>query len=179
MSIVSAKQIRRKAKGDGFIQDYIKDILIVWQDDVERASDQRKQCAITKLQTDFDIPTMEPYDAQRAVYYYLCKKIEDKGFIPSLIFQGHRVEHQKVFLETRWKTVDDEKAQKYMDDYLKSRTRYMDTPGEEQIVTHRRRRRRKKKNAAPRKERRPHFRDARVESEIDDEDDELSVVIFN
>jgi hypothetical protein len=176
-NLISAKQIRRKAKGDGFIKDYIKDILLAWQDDVERASDHKKQVAITQLPTDFDIPTMEPYDAQRAVYYYLCKKIEDKGFIPSLIFQGHRVEDQKVWLETRWKTVDDEKAQKYMDDYLKSRTRYMETPGEEQIVTHRRRRRRKKKNAGPRPERKPHFRDDNIESEL--EDDELSVVIFN
>lgn len=178
MSIISAKKIRRKAKGDGFIQDYIKDILLSWQDDVERASDQRQTRSVTKLPTDFDIPTMEPYDAQRAVYYYLCKKIEDKGFIPSLIFQGHRVETQKVFLETRWKTVDDEKAQKYMDDYLKSRTRYMDMPGEEQVVTHRRRRRRRKPAPEKANRGRPSYRDPGVESELED-DDELSVVIFN
>ncbi len=177
MSIISAKQVRRKAKGDGFIQDYIKDILLTWQEDVERASDQRRQNAMTKLPTDFDIPTMEPYDAQRAVYYYLCKKIEDKGFIPSLIFQGHRVENQQVFLETRWKTVDDEKAQKYMDDYLKSRTRYIDSPGEEQIVSHRRRRRRREINKGQKEKTKPSFRDDNVEDEI--EDDELSVVIFN
>jgi hypothetical protein len=176
--IISAKQVRRKAKGDGFIQDYIKDILLAWQDDVTNTSDQRLSCARTKLPTDFDIPTMEPYDAQRAVYYYLCKKIEDKGFIPSLVFQGHRVEEQQVWLETRWKTIDDEKAQKHMDDYLKSRTRYMDMPGEEQVVTHRRRRRRRNKSAKPPRERgRPSYRDDNVESEI--EDDELSVVIFN
>ena len=65
-----------------------------------------------------------------------------------------------------------------MDDYLKSRTRYMEMPGEERIVSHRRRRRRKKKNAGQRVERRPHFRDEGIESELD-EDDELSVVIFN
>ena len=177
MSIISAKQVRRKAKGDGFIQDYIKDILLTWQEDVERASDQRHQQAITKLPTDFDIPTMEPYDAQRAVYYYLCKKIEDKGFIPNLIFQGHRVENQQVFLETRWKTVDDEKAQKYMDDYLKSRTRYIDMPGEEQIVSHRRRRRRREINKGAKEKTKPAFRDDNAEDEI--EDDELSVVIFN
>jgi len=176
MSIISARQIRRKAKGDGFIQDYIKDILLAWQEDVTSASDQRRSCARTKLPTDFDIPTMQPYDAQRTVYYYLCKKIEDKGFIPSLIFQGNRVEHQKVWLETRWKTIDDEKAQKYMDDYLRSRTRYQDMPGEEQVVTHRRRRRRKKGKSKPKKDRgRPSYRDI----EDEDDDEELSTIIFN
>lgn len=139
MSFPKASDIRRKAKGEGFIEDFIKDILDLIKDDILAAAERRSSEAVTELPTDFNIPTMNPADAQRMIYYFVAKKLEELGYIPTYFYSGRNTENQKWWMRTRWFTENDEQARKYMDTYIKSRTEYTEAPGDEEIVTHRRR----------------------------------------
>lgn len=139
MSFPRASEIRRKAKGAGYIEEYIRDILVSIKDDIVAAVEQRENQSVTELPTDFDIPTMDPSEAQRTIYYYVAKKLEELEYIPTYFRTGKTRETQKWWMRTRWFTENDEAARVYMDQYIKSRTEYTEPDKELDVVTHRRR----------------------------------------
>lgn len=139
MSFPRASEIRRKAKGAGYIEEYIKDILVTIKDDIMAAVERRDSQAVTELPTDFDIPTMDPSEAQRTIYYYVAKKLEELEYIPTYFQTGKTRETQKWWMRTRWFTENDEAARTYMDQYIKSRTEYTEPDKELDVVSHRRR----------------------------------------
>lgn len=139
MSLPKASEIRKKAKGFEYIKDYIRDIISTITDDIYAAVERRETEAITELPTDFDIPTMNPVDAQRHIYYYVAKMLEDNEYIPTYFKTGKTRETQKWWMRTRWFTENDDAARNYMDQYIKSRTEYTELDKELDIVTHKRR----------------------------------------
>lgn len=139
MSFPRASEVRRKAKGAGYIEEYIRDILVTIKDDILAAVERRDSQAVTELPTDFDIPTMDPSEAQRTIYYYLAKKLEELEYIPTYFQTGKTRETQKWWMRVRWFTENDDAARVYMDQYIKSRTEYTEPDKELDVVTHRRR----------------------------------------
>lgn len=146
MSFPKASDLRRKSKGAGYIEDYIRDILNSIRDDVLQAVERRSVESLTELPTDFDIPTMEPAEAQRMIYYFVAKKLEEYGYIPTFKYTGVSTQCQRWWITTRWMTDQDTYARKHMDKYINSRTEYTAPAGEEDIVIHRRRQRLKDKD---------------------------------
>jgi hypothetical protein len=138
-SFPRASEIRSRAKGSGYVEDYIRDILALIKDDIYSASERRATEAVTPLPTDFNIPTMNSAEAQRMIYYYVAKKLESFGYIPTYSWSGRNTENQKWWLRTRWLTENDTNARIYMDSYIKSRTEYTDPHVEERVSTGRRR----------------------------------------
>jgi len=138
-SFPRASEIRSRAKGAGYIEDEIRTILALVKDDIYAASERRENQAVTELPTHFSIPTMHPAEAQRMIYYYVAKKVESFGYIPTYSWSGRNAENQKWWLRTRWLTKNDENARIYMDSYIKSRTEYTDPHVEERVSTGRRR----------------------------------------
>jgi hypothetical protein len=134
-----AADIRRKAKGSGYIEDEIRTILALIKDDIYAASERRATEAVTELPTDFNIPTMHPAEAQRMIYYYVAKKLEQLGYVPTYSWSGRNTENQKWWIRTRWLTQNDDDARIYMDQYIKSRTEYTELNTDEKVVTGRRR----------------------------------------
>ena len=98
MSFPKAADIRRKAKGAGFVEDFIRDILALIKDDILAASERCSSEAITELPTDFNIPTMKPIEAQRQIYYFIAKQLESNGFIPTFSQTGKNTENQKWWI---------------------------------------------------------------------------------
>jgi hypothetical protein len=139
MSFPRASEVRRKAKGAGYIEEYIRDILVTIKDDILAAVERRETQAVTELPTDFDIPTMNATEAQRTIYYYLAKKLEELEYIPTYFQTGKTRETQKWWMRTRWFTENDDAARQYMDQYIKSRTEYTEPDKELDVVSHRRR----------------------------------------
>jgi len=138
-SFPRASDIRSKAKGSGYVEDEIRTILALVKDDIYAASERRDNQAITELPTHFNIPTMHHAEAQRMIYYYVAKKVESFGYIPTYSWSGRNTENQKWWLRTRWMTENDTNARVYMDSYIKSRTEYTDPTVEERVSTGRRR----------------------------------------
>ena len=126
---------------------YIRDILNLIRDDIQSAIDRRATEAWTELPTDFNIPTMTPTDAQRIIYYYVARTLEDKSYTIAFRRKGANTHNQKWYIRTRWFTEDDIKARKAMDKYISSRTEYEHPIGDEDIVTHRRRARKGEKKS--------------------------------
>ena len=138
-SFPKASDIRRKAKGSGYVEDYIRDILALIKDDILAAVERRSNEAVTELPCDFSIPTMHPAEAQRMIYYYVAKKVETMGYIPTFSWSGRNTENQKWWIRTRWLTENDENARIYMDQYIKSRTEYTEPNVEHKVASGRRR----------------------------------------
>jgi len=148
-----ASAIRKTAKGAGYVEDYIRDVLNLIKDDILAAVERRATESVTAMPTDFSIPTMDPIEAQRMVYYYVAKKLEspDLGYVVSYVYSGQNTENQKWWIKVRWLTENDNAARQYMDQYIKSRTEHADPVGDETVVTHRRRAKKSVAKAKPRK----------------------------
>lgn len=139
MSFPNAADVRRKAKGQGYIEDFIRDIMALIKDDILSASERCANEAVTELPTDFNIPTMKPEQAQRHIYYFVAKQLEQRGFIPTFSQSGKNTENQKWWIRTRWFTENDEQARIYMDQYIKSRTEYTEPSRDQEVAVGRRR----------------------------------------
>lgn len=148
-----ASEIRRTAKGAGYVEDYIRDVLNLIKDDILAAVERRDTESVTALPTDFSIPTMDPIEAQRMVYYYVAKKLEspDLGYMVNFVFKGQNTENQKWWIRVRWLTENDNAARQYMDQYIKSRTERAEPVGDETVVSHRRRPKKPVAKARPRR----------------------------
>ena len=142
MNFPDARHIRRRAKGEGFIEDYMKEELSKIRSDIENASEKGELEAWTELRTDFDVPTMNPAEAQLRIYYFIFKTLQDKNYNAKFKFKGQTANNQKVWIRTRWLTPDDANASSYMRKVLQSVTIAETVP--EQPVRRRRRRRKKK-----------------------------------
>jgi len=110
-----ASAIRRRAKGTGYIEDIIVDIMTDLDAEVDEAIERTENMAEIPLPTDFDIPTMNNKDSQRRIYGIILEACLEAEYTPKLIFSnGNRAENQKVKLQVRWNTKSDEEEDKYI-----------------------------------------------------------------
>jgi hypothetical protein len=115
--IIPAYTLRSQSKGDGFIVDYVNSNLGLIEDDIIQANERKELFATTELPTNYDIPNMENYRAQRFVYYHTLQALKKAEYIGKIEFVGHD-HNQKVFIHTRWVTKDDIDEEKYMDEFI-------------------------------------------------------------
>lgn len=117
--IKTADEIRRKVKGEGFVQEAAYDILLVIESDIEKAIENKSEESITEISTNFNFPPMKREDAQRAVYFCIIKELRESGYIPKIKFVGSKEGEQQVFIVVKWKTSLDETEEQAMDNYIK------------------------------------------------------------
>lgn len=117
--IIPAYHIVRQGSGVGFIEDHVSEILLVVEEDVKRAVDERQNVAITEIPTTFDIPGMSNQRAQMYIYFHVLRALKQAQYFPNIMMQGKKAEEQRVFLYTRWFSKEDEEMEKYMDKYIK------------------------------------------------------------
>ena len=121
--IVPASIIRRRAKGDGILEEYVYDILKVIEADVKTAMEKGKDESRTEIQTEFNIPPLPRVKAQRRVYYYLMKELTMCDYRPEIDIVGSKSGMQRVYIYVKWMTEDDEDEESYMDQFIKSHSR--------------------------------------------------------
>lgn len=136
--IKSADEIRQTVRGSGFVEEQAYDILLVIEQDIERAIENKKDSAITEIATNIDIPPMKRLDAQRAVYYKILKELRDSGYTPRIEIRGTREGEQQVFIHTTWRTELDETQDQVMDNFIKQHS-ILDTTKQKEPGSRRRR----------------------------------------
>ena len=127
MDLLPAEKVRRKVHGKGIIGDYVKDILIDVEMDIQKAIDERRKYSVTSVQTNFQIPTMEPAQAQMRIYYHLIKLLEKKGYRVEISFEGRTANEQKVWIIVRWMRDEDIRMEQYMCNFIQSRMTHRDS----------------------------------------------------
>jgi hypothetical protein len=117
--ILPAYKLRKQSKGDGFIEDYVNDILGLIEDDIEQAIERKELQAKSEIPTNFDIPHMANKKAQMYIYFHTMKALKTAEYIPRLELVGgdHK---QKAYMHTKWITKDDVEQEKYMNEFLKA-----------------------------------------------------------
>ncbi len=118
-NITPAKNARRIAYGDGQIEEFVNEILACANDAIHNAIDQGQTSVQFGIRTTFDIPRMKNADAQRSIYYWVMKTLEENDYKVNITFVGSTVEEQNVFLNVRWFKKQDVLLQQFMDDYIK------------------------------------------------------------
>ena len=118
-----AIKVREMANGNGEVENYVREILPLIEEDIENALENEETHAMTEINTIFDVPYMKNSNAQRDVYYLMCQVLIKAGYYPELIFQGKKAENQRVFVVTRWKSHKEDEANDYKTHFLKQITR--------------------------------------------------------
>lgn len=127
--IIPAFKLRGQAKGDGFIEDYVNLNLALIEDDIILANERKELFATTEIPTNYDVPYMENFRAQRHIYYHTLQALKKAEYVGRLELVG-RSQHQKAYIHTRWVTKDDIEEEKYMDEFISAhsiQTRKPDT----------------------------------------------------
>lgn len=122
MSLTHALKVKRTAQCDDTIKDYVNGLLSKVENEIQSALYQKSSYVVIEVETIFDTATLDNKSAQRLVYFYTLKTLEDAGYEANIKFIGEKAESQKVFLRVKWMTSEDERLQKYMDRYIASRT---------------------------------------------------------
>ena len=120
--ILRAPDLRKQLKGSDEARDYVNGILENIEDSVHEAVDRNETFAQTEVPVYFPIPYMDATAAQRMIYYYTLKSLEDAEYEPRLILDNPKSAHPRAFIVVTWINSKDIAEKKYMDDYLKSRT---------------------------------------------------------
>jgi len=115
--IIPAFKLRGQAKGDGFIEDYVNSNLGLLEDDIILANERKELFATTEVPTNYDVPYMENFRAQRHIYYHTLQALKKAEYIGRLELVG-RSHKQKAYIHTRWVTKDDIEEEKYMDEFI-------------------------------------------------------------
>ena len=139
MNFPNARTIRRKAKGEGYIDAYVKEELGRIKDDILTSAELGLHKAVTELRTDFDIPTMDPVKSQLHIYYFIVKALQKEDYIVQLDMKGNNFNDQKTWIIVRWLTPADEDAERYMHKFIQS----VKMPKQHKDAAQHRRRRRK------------------------------------
>ena len=122
-NLIPAVKFKKKARCNTEIYDYVNDILKTVHTELEDALSNRGiGKVILELPTNFETATLTNAEAQRLVYFYTLKTLEDAKYIPTMIFSGARAENQKVSLQVEWMTAEDKQLQNYMDHYIAAKT---------------------------------------------------------
>src|SRR6185437_3878050 len=118
--IIPAYQIMDQVQGGDYIQDYVNEILLVIEEDIQNAIDSpdKKRYSVTEIQTMFDVPDMANKDAQRSVYYYLIRALKKAEYFPTIEFDKSKRNNPRVFMHVGWFSKEDIEAEKYMDSYI-------------------------------------------------------------
>jgi len=117
--ITPASHLRRKAKGLGYIEELILDIMNDLESEVLEAIERRQTSADVDVPTTFDIPTMTNKQAQKRIYGTLIEALLDAEYTPKFIFMnGRRAEKQMVKLVVTWMTKSDKEEDQYIHELI-------------------------------------------------------------
>lgn len=121
-NIIPAQKVVQKIIGSEYIEEYVKELLPVIQDEINRVIDieEKKHIAVVELPTCFDIPNMSNAKAQMHVYFHVIKSLKKSGYFPKLEIIGNNSENQRVYLYIKWHSKDDIEMEKYMNSYIKA-----------------------------------------------------------
>jgi hypothetical protein len=120
--LTPAWKVKKKARGDGVLDDYINDIINDAEIAIQEAVDNRLTKTTIQLQTNFDVQTMDNQRAQKYIYFYAIQELEEAKYRARISFKGNKSESQRVFLHVEWFTSKDQRIEEYMHDFLSSRT---------------------------------------------------------
>lgn len=122
--IIPAYKIKKKASGNGYLEDYVNEILPVIEDDIQKVIDsvEKKDYSMTEIQTTFDIPGMSNKRAQMYVYFHLLRALEKAKYFANIKILGDKPSNQKVFIYVKWFSKDDIEMEKYMNKFIQSKT---------------------------------------------------------
>jgi hypothetical protein len=115
--IIPAFKLRGQSKGDGFIEDYVNSNLGLIEDDIIQANERKDLFATTEIPTNYDVPFMENFRAQRCIYYHTLQALKKAEYIARIELIG-RNQKQKAYIHARWVTKDDIEEEKYMDEFI-------------------------------------------------------------
>lgn len=114
-----ANDLRRRAKGTGYIEEIIIDIIDDLDTEIDEAVERREQKAVIQVPTDFDIPTLSNKDAQMRIYGILTEILLEAEYTPLFIFKnGSRADKQRVDLQVTWKSKSDKEEEKYINELV-------------------------------------------------------------
>jgi hypothetical protein len=119
--IIPAFKLRGQSKGDGFIEDYVNSNLGLIEDDIIQSNERKDLFATTEIPTNYDVPFMENFRAQRCIYYHTLQALKKAEYIARLELIG-RNQKQKAYIHVRWVTKDDIEEEKYMDEFIIAHT---------------------------------------------------------
>jgi hypothetical protein len=108
----------RRSIGDDIINDHVADILAVIEDDINQAIDNRHVSSRTEIPTTFSIPTMTNAKAQMYIYFHVLNTLKKVQYYPTIAFEGKKSETQKVFINVKWHSKEDEEAEAYMNKFI-------------------------------------------------------------
>lgn len=143
--ITPAHHIVRQGSGDGFIDDYVHEILTMVDEDVKKAVEEKRDTATTEIPTTFDVPGMINQRAQMYIYFKVLRALKQAQYFPNIRFNGKKNEEQRAFLHVKWFSKEDEEMEKYMDKFIKMHSVDQDPIAGVQQAPLRRRRRAAKK----------------------------------
>lgn len=115
-----SKVIRKKANGDGYIEDEIANILRIIQDDIDMAVEGKRTKSITPIPTNFEIPTMEPERAQKHIYYFVLESLCKCDYTVKIEIEGRTLGEQRAWIHVEWLNDGDRKAEEYMDKFIQA-----------------------------------------------------------
>ena len=119
-NIIPAYHIVQQAKGDGFIEDYVNENLLVIQDDISQAVDNKLNYASTEVPTVFDVPGMTNSRAQMYVYFHILKALKQAEYFPRIKIIGNKSENQRVMIYVKWLSKEDVEMEKYMNKFIQA-----------------------------------------------------------
>ena len=112
---INAKNLKVKFGSKGQINDYVKTIIHMIEQDIMKAyHDEHKTSSVSELPTTFDIIGMEPKIAQQWIYSNIIDELNKKDFDAKLCFADNR----KVWLKVTWNVEYDEEVLESMKDNI-------------------------------------------------------------
>lgn len=109
----------RQSNGDGFIEDYVNELLCVIEEDIKLAIDNKRNFSRTEVPTNFNVPSMPNWRAQKHIYFHTLRALKSAQYFPTILIQGAKSESQQVFIYVKWFSKEDEEMEMYMDKYIK------------------------------------------------------------
>jgi hypothetical protein len=113
--VLHAEIFKAQSLGDGYIQEHVKDILRLVEDDIKSSIEESRTSSQTELAVLFDIPGMDRGRARKHIYFHILRSLKKAGYIPSLEIKG-----KSVFLNVTWLSKEDDGHEKYMTSFIKS-----------------------------------------------------------
>ena len=105
-----------------YITDYLETILAIINEDIRIASESRQTSCITEIPTNFELPGMSIFRAQKHIYYHILKTLESACYFPHIEFRGDK-NMPNVFVYVSWYSVKEQDAELHMHNYIKRHTK--------------------------------------------------------
>lgn len=114
--LVSPSKLPSKLEADQAIAEYVTQLLDTISIEINAAISRRARAVEIDAPTEFYVTGMHNEEAQRHVYYHTLRTLEKHNYRAGIRFVPG--DTQKVKIRVTWRSIEDEKRDQHMDEYI-------------------------------------------------------------